>query len=79
MNLQLVQRAVAQGKVVLGGDGLAFPLLFGRDTQIQGDDGHEDDPLVTPAARESKWIVVLFATAAARFRRRKIVRGQGDI
>jgi hypothetical protein len=61
MNLQLVQRAVAQGKVVLSGDGLAFSLFFGGDTQIQGD-GHEDDPLVTPAARESKWIVVLFAT-----------------
>jgi hypothetical protein len=45
----------------LGGDGLAFSLFFGGDTQIQGD-GHEDDPLVTPAARESKWIVVLFAT-----------------
>jgi hypothetical protein len=55
MDLQLVQRAVAQGKVVLGGNGLAFSLFFGGDTQIQGD-GHEDDPLVTPAAPESKWI-----------------------
>jgi hypothetical protein len=58
MDLQLMQRAVAQGKVVLGGDGLAFSLFFGGDTQIQGD-GHEDDPLVTPAARESKWIKAL--------------------
>jgi hypothetical protein len=33
-------------------------LFFGGDTQIQGD-GHEDDPLVTPAARESKWMEAL--------------------
>jgi len=70
MDLQLVQRAVAQGKVVLGGNGLAFSLFFGGDTQIQGD-GHEDDPLVTPAAPESKWIEALFATAAARSRQRQ--------
>ena len=78
MDLQLVQRAVAQGKVVLGGDGLEFSLFFGGDAQIQGD-GHEDDPLVTPAARESKWIEALFAASAARSRPRKIVRGDGDI
>ena len=60
-----MQRAVAQGKVVLGGDGLAFSLFFGGDTQIQGD-GHKDDPLVTPAARESKWMEALFTTPLRR-------------
>jgi hypothetical protein len=63
---QLMQRAVAEGKVVLGSDGLAFSLFFGGNAQIQG---HGHDTFLTPAAPKSKSIPDSLAQFSPQLRR----------